>query len=62
MSLESLVKIFTSPVAIFLVMALAILWLVREHHRLTGENKNLYNRIIRYLELRSAATNKDDSR
>ena len=56
MSLETLVKTFTSPVAIFLVMALAILWLVREYHRLTGENKDLYNRIIRYLELRSAAT------
>ena len=60
MSLSNLESMFTSQVAIFLVMALAILWLVREYRRLVRQNEDLYNRIIKYLELKIAKTERNN--
>jgi len=58
MFLDSLVKIFTSPVAIFLVMSLAILWLVRMYLAKDRQLDELYQKTIRYLELKLEAAEK----
>ncbi|MBA7645178.1 hypothetical protein ES703_52931 [subsurface metagenome] len=54
MPLSILEKVFISPIAIFLVMAIVITWLVKEYRRLKAENKELYDKIIHLLELRIA--------
>jgi len=59
--LSILEKMFTSPIAIFLVMAVAIIWLARENRRLAADNKGLYDKIIHLLELRIAKDERDDS-
>lgn len=58
MLLDYLVKIFTSPVAIFLVMSLVILWLVRMYMRKDRQLDELYRKTIRYLELKLDAAEK----
>ena len=47
-------KILSSEVALPMVIALGVLWLVRELNRLRRQNEALYEKLIRYLELRVA--------
>ena len=52
-SIEFLVEIFSSPWAIPLILSFAIFWLVKQNRRLRAERDALYERLIRWLELRN---------
>lgn len=51
--IEFLVEIFSSPWAIPIVLSMAIIWLVKQNRRLRAERDALYERLIRFLELRN---------
>jgi len=62
--IEFLVEIFSSPWAIPLMLSFAILWLVKQNRRLRAERDALYERLIRWLELRNvelSSKNRPDS-
>jgi len=52
-SIEFLEKVFSSPWAIPIVLSSAIVWLVKQNRRLRAERDALYERLIRWLELRN---------
>jgi len=54
-------KIFTSTVAICIVLAIGLIWLARRYLEKDRLSEKLYERMIRILELRNA-TNGDNAK